>query len=163
MPMDDEQQAQHGQHSHDEADGPAVLDSALGWVADHTRTYVETGGEDGYLWRGYPTLVLTTVGRRSGALRRNALIFGRDGTDIVLVASYGGRDEHPLWYRNLTEQPSVTVQVRDQVLAGQAETVEDDGERSRLFADMVAIYPPYADYQAKTSRRIPVVRVRTGS
>lgn len=136
------------------------LDSAMDWVAEHTRKYVETGGEEGYLWRGYPTIVLTTRGRKSGALRRNALIFGRDGDDYILIASYGGRPTHPLWYLNLTEDPSITIQERDQVISCVASTVPEGEERDRLWAQMAAIYPPYADYQAKTERRIPVVRVR---
>jgi deazaflavin-dependent oxidoreductase (nitroreductase family) len=129
-------------------------------VAEHTRRYVETGGADGYLWRGYPTIVLTTRGRRSGALRRNALIHGRDGDDYVLIASYGGRPKHPLWYLNLVAEPRVKLQDRATVLEGVAETVEAEEERQRLWRLMVSIYPPYEEYQAKTSRRIPVVRVR---
>ena len=136
------------------------LDSATEWVAEHTRKYVETGGEDGYMWRGYPTLVLTTTGRKSGALRRNALIFGRDGDDYILVASYGGRPDNPLWYGNLTADPSVTIQDRAEIVAGWAETVVEGEERDRLWAQMVGVFPPYAEYQAKTQRRIPVVRVR---
>jgi deazaflavin-dependent oxidoreductase (nitroreductase family) len=136
------------------------VDSATDWVAEHTRRYVETGGADGYLWRGYPTIVLTTRGRRSGALRRNALIHGRDGDDYVLIASYGGRPKHPLWYLNLVAEPRVKLQDRATVLEGVAETVEAEEERQRLWRLMVSIYPPYEEYQAKTSRRIPVVRVR---
>jgi deazaflavin-dependent oxidoreductase (nitroreductase family) len=81
------------------------LDSAMDWVAEHTRKYVETGGEDGYMWRGFPTVVLTTTGRKSGDLRRNALIYGKDGDDFILIASYGGRPTHPLWYLNLGGRP----------------------------------------------------------
>ena len=136
------------------------LDSATEWVAEHTRKYVESNGEDGYMWRGYPTLVLTTTGRKSGDLRRNALIFGRDGDDYILVASYGGRPQHPLWYLNLTADPSVTIQDRADVVAGAAETVAEGADRDRLWNQMVAIYPPYAEYQAKTERRIPIVRIR---
>ncbi len=139
------------------------LDSATEWVAEHTRKYVESGGEDGYMWRGYPTVVLTTTGRKSGDLRRNALIFGRDGDDYILVASYGGRPQHPLWYLNLTADPSVTIQERADVVAGVAETVAEGADRDRLWAQMVAIYPPYAEYQAKTERRIPIVRIRRGA
>ena len=141
------------------------LDSATEWVAEHTRKYVETGGEDGYTWRGYPTLVLTTTGRKSGDLRRNALIFGRDGDDYILVASYGGRPQHPLWYLNLVADPSVTVQDRADVVRGTAATEPEGDNRDRLWSQMVAIYPPYEEYQAKTERRIPIVRVRpdTGS
>ncbi len=141
-----------------ETDEP--IDSATDWVAEHTRRYVETGGEEGFLWRGFPTLVLTTRGRRSGSLRRNALIFGRDGDDYVLVASYGGRPKHPLWYLNLVDEPHVRIQDRATVVDGVAETVENDHERQRLWQQMVSIYPLYAEYQAKTDRRIPLVRVR---
>ncbi|HEY7627640.1 MAG TPA: nitroreductase family deazaflavin-dependent oxidoreductase [Ilumatobacteraceae bacterium] len=135
-------------------------DSALDWVAEHTRKYVESGGDDGYLWRGYPTIVLTTTGRKSGDPRRNALIYSRDGDDYILIASYGGRPSHPLWYLNLTADPAVTIQERDRVTSCRAETVPEGADRDRLWAQMVALYPPYAEYQAKTERRIPVVRCR---
>jgi deazaflavin-dependent oxidoreductase (nitroreductase family) len=135
------------------------LDSAMDWVAEHTRKYVESGGEDGYMWRGFPTVVLTTTGRKSGDLRRNALIYGKDGDDFILIASYGGRPTHPLWYLNLVADPSVTIQERADVISGVAETVPEGDERDRLWAQMVSIFPPYAEYQAKTERRIPVVRV----
>ena len=136
------------------------LDSAMDWVAEHTRKYVESGGEDGYMWRGFPTVVLTTTGRKSGDLRRNALIYGKDGDDFILIASYGGRPTHPLWYLNLVADPLVTIQERADVISGVAETVPEGEERDRLWAQMVSIFPPYAEYQAKTERRIPVVRVR---
>lgn len=136
------------------------LDSALGWVAEHTRTYVESGGEEGYMFRGAPTVVLTTTGRTSGSPRRNALIFGRDGDDYILVASYGGRPDHPLWYLNLTADPSVTIQDRAEIVRGTAETVPEGPDRDRLWAQMASIYAPYDEYQAKTERRIPVVRVK---
>ncbi|HSB85808.1 MAG TPA: nitroreductase family deazaflavin-dependent oxidoreductase [Ilumatobacteraceae bacterium] len=136
------------------------VDSALGWVAEHTRSYVESGGEEGYLWRGCPTIVLTTTGRKSGDLRRNALIYSRDGDDFILIASYGGRPTHPLWYLNLVAEPAVTIQERDRVIKCIAETEPEGPVRDRLWAEMVALYPPYEEYQAKTERRIPVVRCR---
>jgi deazaflavin-dependent oxidoreductase (nitroreductase family) len=132
------------------------VDSALDWVADHTRTYVETEGEDGYLWRGAPTLVLTTTGRRSGQLRRNALIFGRDGDDYVIVASKGGSDHHPLWYLNLVEEPAVAVQIRAERFEARARTATPE-EKARLWPMMAGIWPPYDEYQANTARDIPVV------
>ena len=146
------------------------LDSAIAWVAEHTRRYVETGGSDGYDWRGFPTMVLTTTGRRSGTPRRNALIFGRAPerrgdhrapaeADLILIASYGGRPQHPLWYTNLVAEPRVAVQIRDVHHDGVAEIVEDPADRAELWAQMAAIYPPYDEYQAKTDRRIPVIRV----
>jgi deazaflavin-dependent oxidoreductase (nitroreductase family) len=136
------------------------IDSPTGWVAEHTRQYLATGGDDGHDWRdGYPTLLLTTIGRRSGIPRRTALIYGVDGDDLILVASYGGRPDHPLWYTNLVDHPAVTIQVRDQVFAATATTVTDPAERARLWAQMAAVFPPYDDYQAKTERQIPLVRV----
>jgi deazaflavin-dependent oxidoreductase (nitroreductase family) len=139
------------------------LDSATDWVAEHTRAYVESNGEEGYLWRGFPTIVLTTRGRKSGSLRRNALIYGRDGDDYVLIASYGGRPKHPLWYLNLVADPRVSLQDRAAVVDGTASTVVDEAERARLWALMASVYPPYEEYAAKAAeagRTIPVVRVR---
>jgi len=147
------------EHSAEERPAEEPLDSATDWVAEHTRRYVASGGEDGYLWRGYPTVIITTRGRRSGSLRRNALIAGREGDDYVLIASYGGRPNHPLWYLNLAVEPHVRIQDRADVIDGVAETVEGD-ERERLWNLMVSIYPPYEEYQAKTTRMIPVIRVR---
>lgn len=140
------------------ADAPTEepLDSPLDWVAEHTRRYVESGGKDGQDWNGVPTLVLTTRGRRSGQLRRNALIYGRDGDSIVIVASRGGDDHHPLWYLNLVEEPSVTLQVGPDVFPARARTADAD-EKARLWPAMASIWPAYNDYQAKTDRDIPVV------
>jgi deazaflavin-dependent oxidoreductase (nitroreductase family) len=139
------------------ADEP--LDSALDWVAEHTRRYVETGGAEGHEWRGVPCLVLTTRGRTSGQLRRNALIYGVDGADHVIVASKGGAPADPLWYSNLVAEPKVTVQVGADVFDATAETVTGD-ERARLWGAMAAIWPAYEEYRTKTEREIPVVRLR---
>lgn len=64
-----------------------VVDSPVGFVADHIKTYVESNGSEGHIWRGVPTLLLTTIGRKSGVGRRTALIYGRDANDYVIVAS----------------------------------------------------------------------------
>jgi len=138
------------------ADEVAPLDSALDWVADHTRRYVESDGADGHLWSGVATLVLTTTGRRSGQLRRNALIYGRDGEDYLIVASRGGDDHDPLWYRNLVADPHVSVQVGADRFDATARTASAD-EKRRWWPTMAAIWPAYDEYQAKTDREIPVV------
>ena len=78
---------------------------------EHVRRYVETDGEVGYLWNGAPILILTTTGRKSGQESSTPLIFGRDGESYVIVASQGGRPEHPGWYLNL-RNPEVEVQVK---------------------------------------------------
>lgn len=133
-----------------------VLDSATGWVAEHTRRYVETNGEEGHLWRGVNTLVLTTRGRKSGKLRRNALIYGRDGDHYVIVASKGGAPRHPMWYLNLMADPNVRVQVGADQFNARARTALPE-EKARLWPLMVSIWPAYEDYQKKTSREIPVI------
>jgi deazaflavin-dependent oxidoreductase (nitroreductase family) len=133
-----------------------VHDSPIGWVAKHIREYVETGGRRGKRWHGVDTLLLTTRGRRSGKLRRTALIFGGDGDRFVVVGSNGGKARHPAWYLNLLADPRVEVQVGPEVFPAKA--VEADGEeRSRLWEFMLSVYPQYASYQQRTSRRIPVV------
>lgn len=133
-----------------------VLDSATGWVADHTRKYVETDGAEGHLWRGVPTLVLTTRGRKSGKLRRNALIYGQDGDRYVVIASKGGAPEHPMWYRNLVAEPNVHLQVGAEKFAATARTATGE-ERAQLWPVMANIYPKYDEYQAKTERTIPLI------
>jgi deazaflavin-dependent oxidoreductase (nitroreductase family) len=131
-------------------------DSPKDWVADHTRRYLETEGEDGYLWRGYPTLLLTTTGRRSGQARRTALIFGRDGDNYLLVGSRGGADHHPQWYLNLETNPEVLLQVKGEQIPARARTATAE-EKPRLWKIMAEIYPPYDEYQTRTQREIPLI------
>ena len=140
--------------AHEETQEP--LDSARDWVAEHARRYVATDGADGHLWRGYPTLVLTTTGRRSGRPRRQMLIYGRDGDRYLVVASMGGADRHPQWYRNLLAHPEVQVQVRADRFAARARPATPE-EKPRLWRLMAELYPPYEAYQTRTSRAIPVV------
>jgi deazaflavin-dependent oxidoreductase (nitroreductase family) len=134
------------------------LDSARDWVAEHTRRYVESEGKDGYMWRGVPTLVLTTLGSKTKRLRRNALIFGRDGDAYVVVASYGGAPDHPSWYKNLRAEPKVSIQVGPDVIEAEARTATTE-EKKRLWPAMVEIWPDYATYQTRTDRDIPVVLI----
>jgi deazaflavin-dependent oxidoreductase (nitroreductase family) len=132
------------------------LAPTLDWAAEHMRRYIATGGADGHLWNGVPTLLLTTRGRRSGRLRRTPLIYGRDGDAYIVVASRGGKPEHPDWYLNLVAEPEVTVQVVDRVMVGRAQTASS-AEKPRLWALMTKIWPAYQGYQARTAREIPVV------
>ena len=89
-----------------------ILESPIEFVANHIKTYVATNGEDGHMWQGVPCLLLTTTGRKSGSQRRCALIYGMDGTDYIVVASRGGDANHPLWYKNMLDAPTVTLQVK---------------------------------------------------
>jgi deazaflavin-dependent oxidoreductase (nitroreductase family) len=103
-----------------------------------------------------PTLLLTTVGRKSGRELTMPLIFGRSGQDYVIVASKGGAPAHPAWYLNLEANPSVRLQVKADKFAARARTAQAE-ERAALWKKMVAIYAPYELYQTKTDRQIPVV------
>lgn len=133
------------------------VDPPPGWQRDHIERYVATDGADGHLWReDVPTLLLTTVGRRSGQARRTPLIYGRDGDRYLVVASKGGSDEAPLWYTNLSADPRVRVQVGPEVFDATARAA-DAAEQARLWPVMTAIWPDYDAYQKRTDRPIPVV------
>ena len=103
-----------------------------------------------------PTLLLTTTGRRSGEPYTTPLIYGEDNGRYVVVASRGGADEHPQWYRNLVAQPEVGVQVKADHFRARARTASAE-EKPALWQLMARIWPAYNDYQARTSREIPVV------
>jgi len=133
-----------------------IVDSPKGWVAHHIRSYVESGGHKGHRWSGYNTLLLITRGRRSGKLRRTALIYGTDGESYLVVASNGGSDKHPLWYLNLKRDPEVAIQVKDEVFEAEARVAKGE-ERARLWRLMAEVFPTYVEYQRKTGREIPVV------
>ena len=133
-----------------------ITDSPTSWVAEHIARYEATGGEEGHLWNGVPTLLLTTVGRRSGLRRRTGLIYGRDGDAYVVVASQGGAPDHPQWYLNLLANPEAEVQVKADKLAVRARTATPE-EKARLWSVMTAIWPAYDEYQQKTDRVIQVV------
>ena len=134
-----------------------VVDSPTEWVADHIRRYVESGGEDGHIWRGVPTLLLTTMGRKTGLLRRTALIYGIDGGDYVIVASKGGHPTNPLWFENLVEDSNVEIQVGPQIIRAHALVISDETRYQRVWDQMATIWPGFNEYKEKTSRLIPLV------
>jgi F420H(2)-dependent quinone reductase len=122
----------------------------------HVRAYRASGGRIGKRWKGAPVALVDHVGSKSGKHRTSPLIYLRDGQDVVIVASFGGARRDPVWWPNLKASPRTTVQVGSRkwpVVARQA-TPE---EKERLWPQLVAIYPPYEDYQRKTERDIPVV------
>ena len=134
------------------------------WVQHHLTRYIASDGADGYLWDAslgggkgmIATLLLTTVGRKSGRELTMPLIFGQSGRDYVVVASKGGAPSHPAWYLNLEAEPKVHVQVKADKFTARAHTANAQ-ERAALWPKMVEIYGPYAEYQKKTDREIPVV------
>lgn len=107
-----------------------------------------------------PTLLLTTIGRKSGELRSNALFYLRDGRDYILVASKAGSPKHPDWYRNIEADGHAWIVVGRKGIAVEAETV-DEADRERLWGPLVAMWPRYDDHQRRAAPRIvPVVRLR---
>ncbi|CCH27929.1 nitroreductase family deazaflavin-dependent oxidoreductase [Actinosynnema sp. NPDC047251] len=135
----------------------AVVDSPVGWVNKHIRNYIESDGAKGHEWRsGVYTLLLTTIGRKSGQPRRTALIYQPYGDAYVIVASYGGSPDHPAWYKNLEANPTVDVQVGADEFTATARTTSGD-ERAELWKLMNEVWPDYEGYQKKTDREIPVV------
>jgi deazaflavin-dependent oxidoreductase (nitroreductase family) len=124
---------------------------------EHVRRYRETGGKEGHVWReGSTVLLLTTSGRKTGNKTTTPLIYAADGDNYVIVASKGGAPEHPGWYRNLDKDPSVELQVKDEVFAARARTAHGE-ERERLWRKANEVWPHYDEYALKTDREIPVV------
>ncbi len=135
------------------------------WMLDHIQRYLSSGGTDGHMYKvtppGYgemvvPALLLTTTGRKSGERFIFPLFYGKAGDGYVIVASKGGAPEHPGWYKNLVANPEVEVQVGTLKTKARARTVSGE-ERARLWKQALEFWPPYADYEKKTDREIPVV------
>jgi proline iminopeptidase len=135
------------------------------WMLDHAHRYINSGGTDGHMYTitpaGYgeltvPSLLLTTTGRKSGGRFIFPLFYGKVGDGYVIVASKGGAPEHPGWYRNLVANPEVEVQAGTLKTKAIARTVTGP-EREALWQQALQFWPPYADYQKKTEREIPVV------
>jgi deazaflavin-dependent oxidoreductase (nitroreductase family) len=133
------------------------LDASALHGADHVRAYLDSDGEYGHDWRnGTSTLLLTTTGRRSGERRITPLIYGRNGDDYLVVASNGGSDAPPGWYRNLEAQPEVEVQVLADQFRARARDATPE-ERPAVWREMTSHWPDYDAYQRRTDRTIPVV------
>lgn len=133
------------------------------WISEHLTAYRESGGESGHYWdstsvggNGIQTcLLLTTVGRKSGKLYTHPLLYAKDGEHFIIVGSKGGSNAHPNWYYNLLAKPEVELQVGPDEFKAQA-TLATGAERERLWNLMTDIFPPYEDYQSRTSREIPL-------
>jgi deazaflavin-dependent oxidoreductase (nitroreductase family) len=137
-------------------DAEEIVDSPTPWVAKHVKRYVDSGGQKGHLFYGSPTLLIATRGRKTGKLRRTALIYGRDGDRYLLVASNGGSARQPQWYLNLVADPEVQVQVQTESFTARARTATAE-EKQALWPTMAAIFPTYDRYEAKTRRDLPLV------
>jgi deazaflavin-dependent oxidoreductase (nitroreductase family) len=126
-------------------------------MGGHTTVYRLSNGLIGHRFPGAPPmLLLDHVGARSGVKRTSPLVYGRDGDDLVLVASKGGYPKNPAWLHNLRANPDTRVQVGSQVRNVRARVAEGS-ERERLWKLMVGVYPGYDGYRKRTEREIPVV------
>ena len=114
------------------------------------------GGKVGEPFANAPLLLLITTGAKSGQSRVNPLVYATDGDRIVIFASKAGAPTNPDWYHNILAQPLVHVEIGSESYQARA-TVAGDADRDRLFAQMAARNQGFADYQEKTTRRIPVV------
>lgn len=122
----------------------------------HIWVYRRTDGKLGAKLLRFPAALLTTAGRKSCRPRTTATLFLRDGDRVILPASFGGRDEDPLWYRNLKENPDVQVQIRAQHLDMVARDATE-AERERYWPPLMRMYPPYRKYGEAADRVIPLV------
>jgi deazaflavin-dependent oxidoreductase (nitroreductase family) len=113
-------------------------------------------GKVGGRFEGKTLLLLHTVGAKSGQERINPVAYVADGDRLVIIASKGGAPTHPDWYYNIRAHPLVTVEVGREKFQAQA-AIATEPERTRLFNQMVAMMPGFADYQRKTTRVIPVI------
>ncbi len=128
----------------------------------HRGLYRATAGLVGRRLVGNDMMLLTTRGRRTGKAHTVPLLCLPDGTDVVVIASWGGRNTHPEWYLNLLAEPAVEIQRGGRREPAVAIPMEEP-ERGHWWELAVAAYPGYETYRQRTQRRIPVVRLRIGN
>jgi deazaflavin-dependent oxidoreductase (nitroreductase family) len=126
--------------------------------AEHIKRYEETDGAEGFDWgdHGAHILILSTIGRKSGEERKNALIFREVDGGYAIVSSYGGAPKNPDWHFNLEADPNVKVQIKGDKFAAKARVASDE-ERAAIWPKMAEVWPDYNEYTKKTDRIIPIV------
>jgi deazaflavin-dependent oxidoreductase (nitroreductase family) len=132
------------------------------WVRDQVETYERTGGREAntFLNTGLPIIIVTTRGNKTGNVRKNPVMRVEHEGEYAIVASMGGAPKHPVWYYNLRAHPADVI-IQDGPEPFDAEVRELTGdERAVWWERAVAAYPPYADYQRRTERVIPVFVAR---
>ena len=134
------------------------IPSTRDWVREQVELYEGSGGAEGTTLRdtGLPVIIVTNRGNQTGAIRKTPLMRVKDGDNYVLVGSQGGAPKNPVWVYNLRADNSVEIRDETEVYAMRVREVEDDAERARLWELSVAAFPPYAEYQERTTRKIPV-------
>ena len=129
--------------------------STSDWARENAELYMSSGGTDGTAMKGRPVVLLTTVGARTGKLRKTPLMRIEHDGQYAVVASLGGAPRNPVWYHNVTKNPNVELQ--DGTVSGDYQAREVFGEeKADWWRRAVDAWPDYADYQRKTDREIPV-------
>ena len=128
------------------------------WVREQVELYESSGGNEGTTLRdtGLPCIIVTHVGNKAGAMRKIPLMRVEVGNCYVLIGSKGGSPKNPGWVYNLKANPDVEIRDKTEVYKMRVREVTENQERARLWDAGAKAYPPYNDYQAKTSREIPV-------
>ena len=128
------------------------------WVREQVEQYEASNGTQATTLRdsGLPVVIVTNVGNKTGATRKTPLMRVKDGSNYVLVGSVGGAPKNPVWVYNLRANPEVEIRDGQDVTPMRVREVADPAERSRLWAIAVQAYPPYEEYQQRTTRKIPV-------
>jgi deazaflavin-dependent oxidoreductase (nitroreductase family) len=137
--------------------------SPTAWVRNQVEAYERSGGQEANTLRdtGLPIILVTTRGNQSGKLRKTPLMRVEHNGEYALVASYGGSPAHPVWYHNLKADPeAVVIQDGPEPFDADVRELSEGDERDEWWDRAVAAYPPYADYQIKTDRLIPVFIAR---
>jgi deazaflavin-dependent oxidoreductase (nitroreductase family) len=129
--------------------------STSAWARDQAELIESSGGTEGLTLKGMPVIVVTSVGVKSGKLRKTALMRVEHGGEYALVASLGGAPKNPVWYNNIIAQPHIEIQDATEKHDYLTREVFDE-EKAIWWERAVAAYPPYAEYQEKTEREIPV-------
>jgi F420H(2)-dependent quinone reductase len=128
------------------------------WVRDQVELYESSGGTKGttLLDTGLPVVIVTHKGQKTGAIRKTPLMRVKAGDHYILVGSQGGAPKDPAWVHNLRADPHIELRDENVVRPMHVREVKDATEKTRLWGLAVAAYPPYADYQKRTQRQIPV-------
>jgi deazaflavin-dependent oxidoreductase (nitroreductase family) len=128
------------------------------WVREQVELYESSGGTKGTTLRdtGLPVIIVTHIGNKTGAVRKTPLMRVKNGDGYVLIGSQGGAPKDPVWVHNLRANPDVEIRDETVVRPMRIREVKDEPERSRLWKLAVTAFPPYAEYQERTARRIPV-------
>jgi deazaflavin-dependent oxidoreductase (nitroreductase family) len=146
---------------------PEFIAARRAWGVEHLRMYLESGGVQGHIMdvtdiggHAFTTMVLLrTRGRKTGETRITPLVYGDIGGEVVVVGSKGGAPDHPAWYLNIKASETVDMQIATE--AFRASWREPEGaERAEVWAFMEKVFPPYIDYQARTTRQIPLVMLK---